>query len=114
MAVQRDADIVHAAVRGETWRDQSTDFARHVASVGGGVWMQAARYITVDVEAPARLSCCPGTSEYARRPAQGHRPVLASARAVLVVASVQYGSPTKPDHAMIRREMRDGQVYGDH
>jgi hemolysin activation/secretion protein len=48
---------------GEVWQNQSTDFATHVASVGGGVRAQVTRYVEVDLEALARLNRFPtGTS----------------------------------------------------
>ncbi|HEY1936193.1 MAG TPA: ShlB/FhaC/HecB family hemolysin secretion/activation protein [Acetobacteraceae bacterium] len=48
---------------GETWQNQSTDFATKVASAGGGVRAQVTRYTEVDLEALARFNRYPtGTS----------------------------------------------------
>jgi hemolysin activation/secretion protein len=44
---------------GETWQNQSTDFATKVNSAGGGVRMQVTRYTEVDFEALARFNRYP-------------------------------------------------------
>jgi hemolysin activation/secretion protein len=44
---------------GETWQNQSTDFATMVNSAGGGVRLQATRYVEVDFEALARFNRYP-------------------------------------------------------
>ena len=44
---------------GETWQNQSTDFATMVNSAGGGVRMQVTRYTEVDFEALGRFNRYP-------------------------------------------------------
>jgi hemolysin activation/secretion protein len=44
---------------GETWQNQSTDFATMVNSAGGGVRMQVTRYAEVDLEALGRFNRYP-------------------------------------------------------
>ena len=44
---------------GETWQNQSTDFATKVTSAGGGVRAQVTRYTEVDLEALARFNRYP-------------------------------------------------------
>jgi hemolysin activation/secretion protein len=47
---------------GETWQNQSTDFATMVSSAGGGVRMQVTRFTEVDFEALARFNRYPSGS----------------------------------------------------
>ena len=44
---------------GETWQNQSTDFATKIASAGGGVRLQVTRFTEVDLEALGRFNRFP-------------------------------------------------------
>ena len=45
---------------GQTWQNQSADYATKVASAGGGTRLQLTSYAELDVEASARLNVYPG------------------------------------------------------
>ena len=68
---------------GETWQNQSTDFATRVNSAGGGVRMQVTRYTEVDFEALGRFNRYPTGVGRQRFGAERDRPVLARAGTLL-------------------------------
>jgi hemolysin activation/secretion protein len=47
---------------GEVWQNQPASLAPHIASTGGGVRLQATRYVEVDFEGLARLNRFPNGS----------------------------------------------------
>jgi hemolysin activation/secretion protein len=49
---------------GEVWQNQASTLAPHIASTGGGVRIQATRYVEVDFEGLARLNRLPNGSGF--------------------------------------------------